>query len=245
MLFALGIIFILLLGEIDLSIGFIGGVASVVTATMVFGDHGYPWWIGVPVGLLCGAAIGCFNGIIITGIGLPLFHRHARRPARLERRHADHPRQRRYGSDQRQRDQQSRERPAQPDCELDRRRGDRAGDRRRHDTERAAPEALGSAAQRAHPQDCRHPHRRHRRRDLVQREPRSRHDRHSGRAVGAADRLRLRGAVDRRPPAHALRYLCLCHRRQLRSRPPRRHRRQAHPHRLLHHLGLHGRGSRA
>ena len=35
MLFSLGMIFILLLGEIDLSIGFIGGVAGVVTALMV------------------------------------------------------------------------------------------------------------------------------------------------------------------------------------------------------------------
>ena len=73
MLFALGIIFVLLLGEIDLSIGFIGGVAGVVTATLVFGDHGLPSWIALPIGLLCGAAIGFFNGIIITGIGLPAF----------------------------------------------------------------------------------------------------------------------------------------------------------------------------
>ena len=39
MLFALGMIFILLLGEIDLSIGFIGGVAGVVMALLVFGDE--------------------------------------------------------------------------------------------------------------------------------------------------------------------------------------------------------------
>ena len=73
MLFSLGMIFILLLGEIDLSIGFIGGVAGVVTALMVYGDHGFPWWLAVPAGLLCGAAIGLLNGIIITGIGLPAF----------------------------------------------------------------------------------------------------------------------------------------------------------------------------
>lgn len=73
MLFALGMIFILLLGEIDLSIGFIGGVAGVVTAILVFGNNPWPWWAALPAGLLTGAAIGFLNGIIITGIGLPSF----------------------------------------------------------------------------------------------------------------------------------------------------------------------------
>ena len=73
MLFALGMIFILLLGEIDLSIGFIGGVAGVVTALLVFGDQGYPWWLATIAGLACGAAIGFLNGLIITSIGLPSF----------------------------------------------------------------------------------------------------------------------------------------------------------------------------
>jgi len=73
MLFSLGMIFILLLGEIDLSIGFIGGVAGVVMALLVYGDHGYPWFVGVGAGLLCGAAIGFLNGFIITSIGLPAF----------------------------------------------------------------------------------------------------------------------------------------------------------------------------
>jgi D-xylose transport system permease protein len=73
MLFAQGMIFVLLLGEIDLSIGFIGGVAGVVTAELIFGDHGYPWYIGIAAGLLTGAALGLFNGLIITMIGLPSF----------------------------------------------------------------------------------------------------------------------------------------------------------------------------
>jgi D-xylose transport system permease protein len=73
MLFALGIIFVLLLGEIDLSIGFIGGVAGVITALLVFGNGAWPWWLGVPAGLLAGAGIGLFNGIVITGVGLPSF----------------------------------------------------------------------------------------------------------------------------------------------------------------------------
>jgi D-xylose transport system permease protein len=73
MLFALGMIFVLLLGEIDLSIGFVGGVAGVVMALLTFGDSAYPWYVGVGAGLLSGAAIGFLNGLIITTIGLPSF----------------------------------------------------------------------------------------------------------------------------------------------------------------------------
>ncbi|HVW91884.1 MAG TPA: sugar ABC transporter permease [Devosia sp.] len=73
MLFSLGMIFILLLGEIDLSIGFIGGVAGVVMAMLVFGNSGVPWYLAVLAGLVVGAAIGLLNGLIITTIGLPSF----------------------------------------------------------------------------------------------------------------------------------------------------------------------------
>lgn len=73
MLFALGMIFVLLIGEIDLSIGFIGGVAGVVMAELVFPGIGWPWWAALLAGLASGAAIGALNGIIITSIGLPSF----------------------------------------------------------------------------------------------------------------------------------------------------------------------------
>ena len=73
MLFSLGMIFILLLGEIDLSIGFIGGVAGVVTALLIYGNDGWPWYLGLAAGLLSAIGIGLFNGIVITGIGLPAF----------------------------------------------------------------------------------------------------------------------------------------------------------------------------
>jgi D-xylose transport system permease protein len=73
MLFAMGMIFVLLIGEIDLSIGFIGGIAGVVMAELVFGDSGVPWWVALGCGLAMGSAIGLLNGLIITTIGLPSF----------------------------------------------------------------------------------------------------------------------------------------------------------------------------
>lgn len=73
MLFASGMIFVLLIGEIDLSIGFVGGVAGVVLAELVFPGTGWPWWSALLVALASAAAIGALNGAIITGFGLPSF----------------------------------------------------------------------------------------------------------------------------------------------------------------------------
>lgn len=73
MLFAMGMIFVLLIGEIDLSIGFIGGVVGVIVAELVFGNSPIPTWLALLAGLGAGAAIGLLNGLIITSIGLPSF----------------------------------------------------------------------------------------------------------------------------------------------------------------------------
>ena len=73
MLFALGMVFVLLIGEIDLSIGYIGGVSGVVVAELVFGNNGVAWWLAVGGGLAAGLLIGMLNGLIITAIGLPSF----------------------------------------------------------------------------------------------------------------------------------------------------------------------------
>jgi len=73
MLLSLGTVFVLLIGEVDLSIGFIGGVAGVVTATVVYGSAGSPWCVAIGAGVAAGTAIGLFHGLLITGIGLPSF----------------------------------------------------------------------------------------------------------------------------------------------------------------------------
>ena len=73
MLFSVGMIFVLLIGEIDLSIGFIGGVAGVTMAELVFPSMGWPWYAALGAGLLASTAIGVLNGVIITAIGLPSF----------------------------------------------------------------------------------------------------------------------------------------------------------------------------
>ncbi|MDQ1479691.1 MAG: hypothetical protein QOI44_552, partial [Actinomycetota bacterium] len=73
MLLAMGEVFALLLGEIDLSIGFVSGIGGILTAELVKQSWGWPWWAAVIVALLACAAIGAVQGTIITRIGLPSF----------------------------------------------------------------------------------------------------------------------------------------------------------------------------
>lgn len=63
--------FVLLLGEIDLSIGYVGAVGGIVAATLVQPGAGWPWWGAIAAGLVVGALIGALDGIVITGLRLP------------------------------------------------------------------------------------------------------------------------------------------------------------------------------
>ena len=63
-------VFVLLLGEIDLAVGYTGAVAAVITAWTVFS---LPWWIAIILGLATGAVLGLIFGLLITRLGLPSF----------------------------------------------------------------------------------------------------------------------------------------------------------------------------
>ena len=71
---AMGIVFVLLLGEIDLSVGFVSGVAGVLAAILLTPDgNELPTWLAHGLALGAGAAIGTLHGLIITKIGIPSF----------------------------------------------------------------------------------------------------------------------------------------------------------------------------
>ena len=71
---AMGVVFVLLLGEIDLSVGYVSGVAGVLTALVLTPDgNELPTLVGIAVALLAGVAIGTLHGLIITKIGIPSF----------------------------------------------------------------------------------------------------------------------------------------------------------------------------
>src|SRR5689334_1808707 len=74
MLLAMAEVYVLLLGEIDLSAGFVAGVAGVITAELLTSQHGSQvWWVACLGALAACAAIGGFQGTLITRIGLPSF----------------------------------------------------------------------------------------------------------------------------------------------------------------------------
>ena len=74
MLLAMAEIFALLLGEIDLSVGLVMGLSSVVVARLVQpSGAGFPWWVAIIVALLACAAFGAIQGWLVARLKMPSF----------------------------------------------------------------------------------------------------------------------------------------------------------------------------
>jgi D-xylose transport system permease protein len=69
---AMGLVFVLLIGEIDLSAGSAAGVAAAMLGVATT-RHDWPWWVGVIVCLATGALIGLVIGILVSRVGIPSF----------------------------------------------------------------------------------------------------------------------------------------------------------------------------
>ena len=72
-LLGMGIVFVLLLGEIDLSMGFVAGVGAVITGELVKSSNPHNWALAVGAAVLATTLIGLVQGLIITLLGLPAF----------------------------------------------------------------------------------------------------------------------------------------------------------------------------
>jgi D-xylose transport system permease protein len=72
---AYGVVFVLLIGEIDLSISFVSGVAGVVVAelTLPGSGHQLPGLVAMAIAIAVCAAIGAFQGSFVAFIGVPAF----------------------------------------------------------------------------------------------------------------------------------------------------------------------------
>ena len=74
MLLAMAEIFALLLGEIDLSVGLVMGLGSVVVAELVQpSGANWPWWAAIIVTLLACAAVGAIQGTLVARFRMPSF----------------------------------------------------------------------------------------------------------------------------------------------------------------------------
>ncbi|WP_238845472.1 sugar ABC transporter permease [Nocardia terpenica] len=69
---ALGIVLVLLLGEIDLSAGSVSGLTAVVM-TQLYVHHGWNPVLAVAAALVAGAAVGLLHGCARTMLGMPSF----------------------------------------------------------------------------------------------------------------------------------------------------------------------------
>ncbi len=71
---AIGIVFVLLLGEIDLSVGYVAGVAGVITSLLLLPDDStVAWPIAILAAVGAGATIGTLHGVLFAKLGIPSF----------------------------------------------------------------------------------------------------------------------------------------------------------------------------
>jgi D-xylose transport system permease protein len=72
---AVGIVFVLLIGEIDLSVGYLSGLCSVAVAEfqLAGSNHDYPGLVSIAIAILVGATFGALQGSIVALVGVPSF----------------------------------------------------------------------------------------------------------------------------------------------------------------------------
>lgn len=69
---SLGIVCVLMLGEIDLSVGSMSGLASAIVGVL-WVNAGWPLAGAIAVALACGVAVGLVYALLYTRVGMPSF----------------------------------------------------------------------------------------------------------------------------------------------------------------------------
>jgi D-xylose transport system permease protein len=69
---SIGVVFVLLLGEIDLSVGSVSGLCAAIMAVLSV-QHGWSPVLAIVAALLAGTSIGLFQGFFNTFFGIPTF----------------------------------------------------------------------------------------------------------------------------------------------------------------------------
>jgi D-xylose transport system permease protein len=71
-LISVGVVLVLLLGEIDLSVGAVSGLCSAIMAVLSV-QHGWNPYLAIAAGVLAGTGIGLFQGFVFEFFGIPSF----------------------------------------------------------------------------------------------------------------------------------------------------------------------------
>ena len=69
---AMGLVFVLLLGEIDLSAGYAAGVSGAVLVILIT-NHDVAWYIAFPISIMVGGLLGFILGTLVARVGIPSF----------------------------------------------------------------------------------------------------------------------------------------------------------------------------
>ncbi len=69
---AIGMLFVIITGQIDLSVGSVAAVVGICTALSI-NYWNFPWWLGILFGLFVGILIGMWQGSWLAFIGVPGF----------------------------------------------------------------------------------------------------------------------------------------------------------------------------
>jgi D-xylose transport system permease protein len=69
---AMGLVFVLLLGEIDLSAGYTAGVSGAVLVILIT-NEGQPWYVALLASIAVGVLLGFFLGTLVARLGIPSF----------------------------------------------------------------------------------------------------------------------------------------------------------------------------
>jgi D-xylose transport system permease protein len=69
---AIGMVLVLVIGEIDLSVGAIAGVSAATLAILIT-QAGIPTPLAIVLALVAGGLIGLLHGLVVTGFGIPSF----------------------------------------------------------------------------------------------------------------------------------------------------------------------------
>ena len=66
-------IWLLLLGEIDLSLGFVAGIGAAAAVILTETKYNWPWWLAVLVALAVTTGISTLSGVLVIRLRLPSF----------------------------------------------------------------------------------------------------------------------------------------------------------------------------
>ncbi|MEL4504058.1 sugar ABC transporter permease [Luteococcus sp. H138] len=72
LILAIGMVMVIVIGQIDLSVGSVAGFVGMFCSMMAT-NHGWPWWSAVLAGMGMGILIGAWHGFWLAKVGIPGF----------------------------------------------------------------------------------------------------------------------------------------------------------------------------